>query len=212
MTSIYYEVFPVTLVSKQAVCIRHYQEKQLPPWIIPSLSNVHPNDIVVHHLINFFGDAFDPHRTIVHSTSWRYEDERDRLLLTYLAVLPQGTWMDGWLKTELIHVEPIGAVEKRYGDHLFPPEQIERHYVLGHALDHLASLASYDPAIQAVLEPEWREVLKPRLPKSAGCLQRSFICSPNIEMSSRNCMPSLPQRLEDENLPLRTLPASPIRG
>ena len=67
MTSIYYEVFPVTLVSKQAVFIRHYQEKQLPPWIIPSLSNVHPNDIVVHHLINFFGDAFDPHRTIVHS-------------------------------------------------------------------------------------------------------------------------------------------------
>lgn len=174
MTFIYYEVFPVTLVSKQAVFIRHYQEKQLPPWIIPSLSNVHPNDIVVHHLINFFGDAFDPHRTIVHSTSWRYEDERDRLLLTYLAVLPQGTWMDQWLKTELIHVEPIGAVEKRYGDHLFPPEQIERHYVLGHALDHLASLASYDPAIQAVLEPEWREVLKPRLPKSAGCLQRSF--------------------------------------
>ena len=136
MTFIYYEVFPVTLVSKQAVFIRHYQEKQLPPWIIPSLSNVHPNDIVVHHLINFFGDAFDPHRTIVHSTSWRYEDERDRLLLTYLAVLPQGTWIDQWLKTELIQVEPIGAVEKRYGDHLFPPEQIERHYVLGHALDH----------------------------------------------------------------------------
>src|SRR6266498_6030440 len=83
MTSIYYEVFPVTLVSKQAVFIRHYQEKQLPPWIIPSLSNVHPNDMVVHHLINFFGDAFDPHRTIVHSTSWRYEDERDRLLLFF---------------------------------------------------------------------------------------------------------------------------------
>jgi hypothetical protein len=181
MTFIYYEVFPVTLVSKQAVFIRHHQEKQLPPWIIPNSPNIHPNDIVLHHLVNFLGDAFDPRRTIVHSTSWRYEVERDRLLLTYLAVLPQGTWLKQRLTSELIHIEPIGAIEKRYGDHLFPPAQIERHYVLGHALDHLASLATYDPSIQAVLEPEWREVLKTRLPKSAGCLQISYSGAENRE-------------------------------
>jgi hypothetical protein len=179
MTSIWYEVFPITLVSKQAVLIRHHQEKKLPPWIIPNLPHIHPNDIVVHHLVTFFGDAFDPRQTIVHSTSWRYEPEGDRLLLTYLAVLPQGRWVDQWVASKHIWVEPIREVEIGYGNHLFPPEQIEWHCVLAHALDHLASLSMFDLAIQAVLEPEWREVLRPRSPKPAGCLQgfSSHTCS-----------------------------------
>lgn len=171
MAFIYCEVFPVTLVSKRAVLIRHLQEKKFPLWMIPKLPSIHPNDTVVHHLATFFDDAFDPRRMIVHSTSWRYEHERDQLLLTYLAVLPQGRWLDQWIASQRISVEPVGAVATRYGDHLFPPEQIERHAALAHALDHLASLSTYDPAIQAVLEPEWREVLSPRSPKPAGCLQ-----------------------------------------
>ncbi len=169
MTSIWYEVFPVTLVSEHAVLIRHREEK-LPPWLIPNLPDTHPNDIVVHHLTSFFGAVFDPCQTIVHSTSWRYKHEYDQLLLTYLAVLPQGCWVDQWVATGRVYVERIGAVATRYGDHLFPPEQIEWHYALAHALDHLASLSTYDPAIQRVLEPEWREVLRQRSPKSAGYL------------------------------------------
>ncbi len=47
-----------------------------------------------------------------------------------------------------------GAIEKQYGTHLFPPEQLEWYHALAHALDHLAALSTYDPAIQAVLEPE----------------------------------------------------------
>ena len=171
MTSILYEVFPVTLLSTQAVLIRHHKEEKFPPWIIPNLPHIHPNDIVVRYMVSFFDDAFDPRLAIVHSTSWRYEHDCDHLLLTYLAVLPQGHWVDQWIASERISVEPIGAVETRYGHHLFPPEQIERHYVLAHALDHLASLSTYDIAIQAVLEPEWREVLQRRSPKPAGCLQ-----------------------------------------
>ncbi len=173
MTSIWYEVFPVTLVSKQAALIRHHREKSLTPWMIPNLPNIHPNEIVMRHLVMFFGDVFDPVQTIVHSTSWRYENEYDRLLLTYLAVLPQGLWLDQLVAAQHIYVEPIEALETRYGDHLFPPVQLERRYVLAHALDHLASLSTYDLAIQAVLEPEWREFLGPRFPRSAGCLQRS---------------------------------------
>ena len=177
MTSIWYEVFPVTLVSKHAVLIRHPQEEQLSPWMIPNLPNIHPNNLVLHHLVVFFGEDFDPRQTIVHSTSWRYESESDRLLLTYLAVLPQGCWLDQWLATQRISVEPIRAAEIRYGNHLFPPQQIGRHYVLAHALDHLASLSTYDPAIQAILEPEWKEVLQQRYPKPAGGLNRREIYS-----------------------------------
>jgi hypothetical protein len=171
MTCIWYEVFPVTLMSKYAVLIGHPQEKKFSPWMIPSLPDIHPNDIVLHHLAAFFDDVFDPCQTIVHSTSWRYEHECDRLLLTYLAVLPQGRWVDQWIATGRISVEPIGAVETQYGDHLFPPEQIERDAVLAHALDHLAALSTYDLTIQAVLEPGWRDVLRLRCPKGAGCLQ-----------------------------------------
>lgn len=172
MTSIWYEVFPVTLLSKQVALIRQYREENFSPWMIPNVPDIHPNEIVVSHLATVFDDVFDPGQTIVHSTSWRYENEDDHVILTYLAVLPHGCWIDQLVAAQRILVEPIGMLETQYGDHLFAPVQLERRNVLAHALDHLASLSTYDPAIQAVLEPEWREVLSPRLPKSAGCLQR----------------------------------------
>jgi len=172
MTSILYEVFPVTLVSKQVALIRHHREENFSPWMIPNLPNIHPNEIVVNHLVSVFDDIFDLTHTIVHSTSWRYENEVDHVILTYLAVLPQGRWLDQSVTAQHISVELIGALETQYGDQLFAPFQLDRRNVLAHALDHLASLSTYDPAIQAVLEPEWGEVLRPRLPKSAGCLQR----------------------------------------
>jgi hypothetical protein len=162
----------VTLVSKQVALIRHPGEQNISPWMIPNLPNIHPNEIVVNHLASALDDLFDPGQTIVHSTSWRYENEDDHVILTYLAVLPQGLWLDELVAAQRIDVESIGALETQYGDHLFAPLQLERRNVLAHALDHLASLSTYDPAIQAVLEPEWGEVLRPRLPKSAGCLQR----------------------------------------
>ena len=172
MTSIWYEVFPVTLVSKQVVLIRHDLNENFTPWMIANLPNIHPNEIVVNHLATVFDDRFDRDQTIVHSTSWRYETEDDHVILTYLAVLPQGCWLDQLMMAKRISIEFVGAPETQYGDHLFAPLQLDRRNVLAHALDHLASLSTYDPAIQKVLEPEWREVLKPRLPKSAGCLLR----------------------------------------
>ena len=172
MTSIWYEVFPVTLVSKQVALIRHHREENFSPWMIPNLPNIHPNEIVVNHLASVFNDIFDRGQTIVHSTSWRYENEDDHVILTYLAVLPQGRWLAQLVMAQRISIESAGAFETQHGDHLFAPLQLDRRNVLAHALDHLASLSTYDPAIQAVLEPEWGEVLRVRMPKSAGCLQR----------------------------------------
>jgi hypothetical protein len=174
MTLILCEVFPVTLVSKSPALIQHAQEKKLSPWIIPHLSHTHPNNTVIHHLLTFFNDAFDSRHMIVHSTSWRFEHECDRLLLTYLAVLPQGYWLDRLIANQHISLQPIGAVATQYGDHLFPPAHIEHHAALAHALDHLASLSTYDPAIQVMLEPGWREALQTRLPKPAGYLQEAL--------------------------------------
>jgi hypothetical protein len=168
MTSIWYEIFPVTIVSKKAMLIRFEQEQQDSSWMIPHLPDIHPNENVIYHLQTFFGDNFDPRCTIVHSTSWRFE--HDRLSLTYLAVLPQGNWIERFTATRSISLKPIGAIESKGGDHLYPPAQLRAQTVLAHALDHLASLSTYDQAIQSVLEPEWQEILKPRVPRSAGCL------------------------------------------
>ena len=172
MTSIWYEVFPVTLESKQVVLIRHDREENFSPWMIPNLPNIHPNEIVVNHLATTFHNIFDRGQTIVHSTSWSYDNQDDHVILTYLAVLPQGNWLDQLVIAQRISIEFVGALETQFGDHLFAPLQFDQRNVLAHALDHLASLSTYDPAIQAVLEPEWEEILRPRLPKSAGCLQR----------------------------------------
>jgi hypothetical protein len=171
MTSILYEVFPITLVSRQVALILDHPEENFSPLMIQNLPNIHPNAIVVNHLANIFVDIFNRDQMIVHSTSWRYENEDDHVILTYLAVLPQGRWLDQLVKAQRIYIETIGKLETQYGDQLFPPLQLDRRNVLAHALDHLASLSTYDPAIQEVLEPEWREVLRPRLPRSAGCLQ-----------------------------------------
>jgi hypothetical protein len=80
--------------------------------------------------------------------------------------------VEQWITTGRIAVEPIRAAEAHCGDHLFPPKQIEPSHALMHALDHLASLSTYDQAIQLVLEPEWKEILGQRTPKPAGCLQK----------------------------------------
>ena len=175
MVAIWYEVFPVTLVAQQPVLVRRTQELKRGPWLLRSQDKNHPNDVVLAHILNFFGDACDLGRTIVHSTSWRYEQEQ--LLLTYLAVLPQRAWSvyrqeQGCRALEL---EAIGTQEKCFGDHLLPPPRVAYQSVLAHALDHLASLTTYDAAIQAALEPEWNDVLAARLPKSAGYLRETLL-------------------------------------
>jgi len=76
--------------------------------------------------------------------------------------------MRQWEAAERLHVERIGDISKVYGDNLSPPLSLERDAVLAHALDHLALLSRDDMRIQAVLMPEWMDVLQLRLPKPAG--------------------------------------------
>ncbi|MBO0780953.1 MAG: hypothetical protein J2P37_19195 [Ktedonobacteraceae bacterium] len=172
MTSIWYEIFPVTLSSQQAVLIEPFSDDLHPPWLIPHQPMLHPNTLVVEQLMAFFGLVFEPDRTIVHSTSWRYEAASDQLILTYLVVLPQGDWLNRWTVSERIAVKPVGAISMLHGDHLAPPHHIGRMHVLAHALDHLAHLYTYDPAIQHVLEPAWHEILRLRSPKAAGYVEK----------------------------------------
>lgn len=143
------------------------------PWMLPHQPNIHPNTVVIDYLNQTLGQSVCNERTIVHSTSWRYDAAHDWMLLTYLAILPQIQWQARLQSDSRIVLAPIGEIAAQYGDQLFPPEQIERQHVLAHALDHLASLNTYDLSIQTTLESEWQTILRSRQPKPAGCLQRS---------------------------------------
>ena len=177
MTHIWYEVFPVTLVDRRAVLLQDATRPAFSPWMLAHQPNVHPNTVVIDYLRAMLGRLACIEKTIVHSTSWRYDATHDWMSLTYLAILPQTNWQTQLQPGRQITFKPIGEIAIRYGDQLFPPEQIERQHVLAHALDHLASLNTYDPIIQATLETEWGDILRPRQPRPAGCLQRSLALS-----------------------------------
>lgn len=172
MTHIWYEVFPVTLVEKRVMLFQQTTRPSCSPWMLPHQPNIHPNAVVLNHLGTILGQFAFHEKTIVHSTSWRYDAPHDWMLLTYLAILPQTNWQAQLSSVRHLALEPIGDLALQYNDRLMPSEQIERQHVLAHALDHLTSLETYDPIIQATLEREWREILRSRQPRPAGCLQR----------------------------------------
>jgi hypothetical protein len=165
------EMLLVTLELNQVLFLHNPIESQNGTWLVPHQPGIHPNQTVLQHLIAFFGDAFEPDTSIVHSTSWRYNCQIERLILTYLVVLPYRMWMHQWAAAGRISIKRIGAIEKVQGNNLFPPDKIERDEIIAHALDHLALLSRDDRSIQAVLEPEWMDVLRMRLPRPAGLVQ-----------------------------------------
>jgi len=178
------EILPVTLESNHVLFLQCPTESQDNSWLVPHQSGMHPSHTVLQHLIAFFGDTFEPDTFIVHSTSWRYDCQIERLILTYLVVLPYRAWMHRWAAAGCISIKRIGAIEKVQGNNLFPPDRMERDDVLAHALDHLALLSRDDKSIQAVLEPEWMDLLQTRLPRPAGLVQ--YVPSSSLPLQGLN--------------------------
>ena len=170
VTSIWYEMLPVTLEAGCVVTLRRREESEDQSWLIPHQVGQHPNETALEQVRHFFGELFEPESSILHSTSWRYCQSTERLLLTYLLVLPQHTWISCQAAGARLVARRVGTRELVRGDHLHAPARIEVDHVLAHALDHLAWLDDSDENIHAVLETGWREMLQMRLPKPAGHL------------------------------------------
>jgi hypothetical protein len=168
MTTIWYEILPIMLESNHVVILRRRADSETSSWLVLHQPGICPNDAVLEHLVGFFGEVFDPQKSIVHSTSWRYDYQVERLILTYLVVLPQQMRTNLLAATQRISIQYVRAIEKVYGDNLRPPARIEVENVLAHALDHLALLSRYDRSIQSLLQSEWLDLLRRRLPKPAG--------------------------------------------
>ena len=173
MTSTWYEILPVTLESDHVVWLRRCEEGEAHTWCVAHQAGLHPNDTVLEHVERFFGEVFEPEASIIHSTSWRYCYRTDRIILTYLVVLPQCAWECCRTERDGMVAQRVGKGEQARGDHLHPPSRIEMNSVLAHALDHLAWLKCSDERIKAVLESEWGEVLETRLPKPAGYVSQT---------------------------------------
>jgi hypothetical protein len=89
---------------------------------------------------------------VVHSTSWRHED--DRVVLTYVAVVEP----PGRLPPDSLIELPVARAELARGDALGPPKAIGVAAVVEHALRHLSWLVGDDPSIAEALD-EWTPVL-----------------------------------------------------
>jgi hypothetical protein len=82
---------------------------------------------------------------VVHSTSWRHEE--DRIVLTYIAVVapPAG------LPPDSLVTLPVHRAELARGQAMSAPKSIGVESVLEHALRHLAWLVRDDPAVRQAL-------------------------------------------------------------
>jgi len=89
---------------------------------------------------------------VVHSTSWRHEEQR--IVLTYVAVITPPVKLPPDSLVEL----PVGHAELARGDALAAPPAIGVDAVLEHALRHLSWLAKDDPAVRVSLDT-WKEAL-----------------------------------------------------
>jgi hypothetical protein len=147
-----------------------YLHKDVIRWLRPpgseslkidAPSGGHPGDAVVAALARY-GVSPDA----VHSTSWRTED--DRLVVTYLAVLPPfevppaGMRTGEVLRTELARGSATG-----------PPEAIGVTHVVEHALRHLAWLIKDDPVIRDLLAPTWAGPIEGYTPEPFRSLDTS---------------------------------------
>ena len=88
--------------------------------------------------------------SVVHSTSWRMENER--MILTYAATVPHV------VKHAYLETKRIGRATLARGEATAAPTVVNIEQVIEHAVRHLAWLVSDDPVIAKELA-SWRDVL-----------------------------------------------------
>lgn len=144
------EIFPIFLRADQIFWLRLDDR---PSWQAGCALSAHPHEAVLAALERLGGGPF-----VIHSTSWRYE--RGRLILTYLAVLPElHAPREGFHAIEVPRATLArGAAEQA-------PVSVGAEQVLEHALRHLAWLSRDDPAVRFALGLGWTQALSGYLPE-----------------------------------------------
>jgi hypothetical protein len=115
------------------------------PWLIELGSADHPVDTVAR----IVRDVIGPPR-LVHSTSWRRDD--DAVILSFVVVI------DGAQVGEMPSV-PVGRTDLARSGATAAPRSIAFEQVVEHGLRHLAWLAGDDPVVAVELSDAWRTAL-----------------------------------------------------
>ena len=138
-----YEILPLYLADGSAWLMRPETSASMQ---VEAAAGALPADAVVASLA-----AVSLNAEIVHSTSWRYEG--GRLVLTYLAVLPQVVKANGF------EAVPVVRAELARGTAKGAPTEIGVGQVVEHGLRHLCWLSKDDPVIREALPGEWLKLV-----------------------------------------------------
>ncbi len=143
---VFIEVFPVFLSGGEPFVLVPGGKES---WQFPMLGSGPAHDLVRNRLIS---NSVEPE--IIHSTSWRQDDQK--LIITYLVVIrdPAKT-PEGF---ETFPVVQSGIVR---GGATSPPRNIPTQAVINHAFQHLAWLLQTDPVVHETLVENWEVILKP---------------------------------------------------
>lgn len=162
------EILPVVCADGRIVALARHAAAPapVPGWWHELPPGRHPTQVVVDALMHELDGVFDQATSVVHSTSWRYEDEY--LVLSYLAVLQPLAPLVRAPPGFVLHPVDAGqAGAGRTGD----PSAIPVMDVLTHGLRHLAMLRVSDPTIAKTLSGCWHELLARWNPLPAGLLE-----------------------------------------
>lgn len=163
------EILPVTCSGGAILALAQQHTAPVPGWCRELPPHLHPTHVVVDALARDLGVVFDQARTVVHSTSWRYEGAR--LVLSYLAALPAlPVAPPGYV------LQPVDSGANRL-TRTGEPAAIPVLDVLAHGLRHLAMLRVSDVAISDVLADCWHDLLAEWDPLPAGLLEHSVPAS-----------------------------------
>jgi pimeloyl-ACP methyl ester carboxylesterase len=138
------EIIPVYLDGGR---IHRYAPDGSDSWSVSFDPAKHPGEVAVTEL-----NRLDCAPIVVHSTSWRLQEEE--LVLTYLAVLPTPFASTSGFRS--IAVEPSALA---VGTATGAPDGIEIEEVTAHALRHLVWLIERDGPIGEALDERWRAAL-----------------------------------------------------
>jgi hypothetical protein len=136
-------------------------------WWVAHRPGLHPTESVATALAGAFEPIYDPSGIVVHSTSWRFD--QDMLILSFLALLP--------VVSPLACPAGFSVVEVARPAEPAEPGFISDAQVLAHGLRHFALLRLTDPQISRALCSEWHEALAVWEPLPAGMLDHYRLVS-----------------------------------
>ena len=123
------------------------------PWLIELGRTDHPVEVVDRIVRDVVGSPL-----LVHSTSWRRDDERGAVIRSFVVVIERA--LVGTMASA-----PIGRAELARSGATAAPAQIAHEQVVEHGLRHLAWLATDDPVVRKELSADWRRALATYVPE-----------------------------------------------